>query len=307
MSAGSVFIPGYGLLDLNNKAKQQLSSIFRVKWFDAFKHMPVKNMVDYLRAYLDHLPEDERTVMKVVARRHMEGEKKENETSEGILRGVVSPNYSPIPDVRIVDTLTSSCKGQLDEMGFIQNKVTDNGSHFMLVYKDKVSLCGTEAGGMADYGYFGLRMRNSDVGTYALSFVIWLIRWACSNGMIVGKERETLLYKRHRFIETDELNKLVVTAFKELPAHKEKVVSMTNKLHSIKLKDPVSELNTFLRGQPKYVKEAAEKAYKIEPNPTAFGALQALTRISTAARDNMDRQYDLELLARSYANYALAA
>lgn len=307
MSAGSVQIPGYGLLDLNGKAKQQLSSFFKVKWPEAFRYMPTEDMANYLRSYLKHLPEDERTVVKVVAREYMDDEEKGTVSSNGLLRGVVSPKYQSIPDSRVMDRMWLVAGSMLNDMAFAQYKHTDNGSHAMLVFRDRVELSGVDAHLVSDGAYFGCRMRNSDVGSFAFSMVMWLIRSMCSNGLIVGSEGEPLLYRQHRRIDNEELDGLISAAFEELPKRRTQVVEETRALHSIKIEDPVKDLHNFLRGNSRQLKDAVEKAYEFEPVQTAYGALQALTRVCMASRADADKQYDLEKLARSYIPYALKA
>jgi hemin uptake protein HemP len=58
----------------------------------------------------------------------------------------------------------------------------------------------------------------------------------------------------------------------------------------------------FLRSQaqPKYVREAVKEAFKLEPLNNAYGILQAITRVSTAARTDPDRQLDFEHLGGEY-------
>ena len=307
MNAGSVFIPGYGLLDLSDKAKQQLSGHFKVRWSEAFRYMPASCMCSYLREYLRYLPSEESTVVKAVARSYKENEEKETASSNGILRGVVSPGYHSIPDSRVMDRLRRVQGSALDEMAFLQHKITEHGSHSILVYREPVELAGPSTFGVGDAGYFGARARNSDVGTYALSLVAWLIRHFCSNGMIFGRKGETLLYRQHREIEDAELDALITEGFRAMAASKDESVASVQKLHSIKIYDPEAELKSFLRGQPKMLQDAAIEAYHQEEMPTAFGVLQAITRTAMAMRSDPDRQYDLEQIAGSYAETALKA
>lgn len=307
MNAGSVFIPGYGLLDLSDKARQQLSGHFKVRWSDAFRYMPASCMCNYLREYLRYLPNEESTVVKVVARSYKEDEEKGTASSNGLLRGVVSPGYHSIPDSRVMDRLRLVQGSALDEMAFLQHRITEHGSHSILVYREPVELAGPSTFGVGDAGYFGARARNSDVGSYALSLVAWLIRHFCSNGMIFGRKDETLLYRQHREIENAELDALITEGFKGLRAKRDESIETVRKLHSIKVHFPEVALTSYLRGQPKQLQEAAVEAYNQEPNPTAFGVLQALTRTAMAMRSDLDRQYDLERIAGGYVETALKA
>lgn len=307
MNVGSVFVPGYGLLDLGNKAKQQLSGHFKVRWAEAFRHMPASSMCCYLTDYLRYLPAEEGTVVKIVARAYREGEERGTASSVGLLRGVVSPGYHSIPDSRVMDRLRLVQGSALDEMAFLQHKITEHGSHSVLVYREPVELAGPSTFGVGDAAYFGARGRNSDVGTYALSLVAWLIRNACSNGMIFGRKDETLLYRQHREIENAELDSLIAEGFKGLRDKRNESIETVRRLHSVKVHSPETALTSYLRGQPKQLQEAAVEAYDQEPNPTAFGVLQAITRTAMAMRGDPDRQYDLERIAGGYVETALKA
>lgn len=302
-SAGTVQVPGFGLLQMNSWSRRQLGNELGVKWDKFFGDMPPDKIN---RAVTDHLKTRENPALKkIVARNLMKSEG--NIAADGMLRGLVSPTYSEIRDSRLLDRLEHIMgKGQLKDMAFAKHRSTDMGTHFVLVYKDQVNMlaAGKIARRVGEEAFYGLRMRNSEVGAYSLTGDGYFLRVICTNGMIVGVEGARWLHRRHRFIDNENLDKLLDDMVKQLPKSRDEIIANNRKLHAIKLDEPETVIRSFLarKQQPKVVQEAAVKAYEQEPTATAYGALQAISRLGMSIRRNAERNYDIELLAGAYLN-----
>jgi hypothetical protein len=303
--AGTVQVPGFGLLKLNNWSKRQLGARLGVKWDKFFGETPPDKIN---RAVTDHLENREPVIMKVVARKHAKEEG--NIEADGVLRGLVSPSYSEIRDARLIDRIGRILGPRLDEMSFTKYEATVLGSHFVIAYNKKVDLLGAGKandmiGGTA---YYGLRIRNSEVGAYSLTGVGYFLRVICSNGMIVGIEGEQWLHRRHIFLDNSSLDKILKsTLLERLPNSRDEIISNTQKLNSMYIEEPEKTIKNYLsrKQQPKTVQEAAIEAYNKEPISTAYGILQSLTRLAMSVRHDQDRQYDLEAIAGEYLNDAV--
>jgi len=216
--------------------------------------------------------------------------------------------------------------GMLNDQGFAIWSLRDNGSHFMLVNKEPVDLLTAQpaggkigdgrvfgapgsAHGPGDGAYFGIRIRNSEVGSYALSGEPYFVRFACVNGIIVGIKEERLLYRQHRGVSDRELDRLIENMYNVLPERQQQIIENSRKMHEITFEDDdaaKAEIEGFMSTKSKTLKEATLKAYEEEPIHTAYGIMQAIARVAMASRRNMDRQHDIEHIAGDYMRKVLA-
>jgi len=302
MSVGSIFVPNFGLLELNSWSRHQFGSLMGVRWNKFFAGQSPDEIQKAIR---NHLKARGPVLAKFVARGFDKGETPKNKHSVGILRGMVGPNYHEIRDDRVFDRIHKVMGPQLNDMHFMMASFKPNASHFFLVYNEPfdATQSGIAPRGANDTYFFGSRMGNSEVGGRTLTLQSWFVKFVCSNGMITGMEDGPLLKKRHIRIDDDVLDGAIDSAFKELPVRRNQIIEHSTKLHNIKLDDPKEEMKRFLRGESKYLVAAAEKAWELEGEPdNAFGVAQALARVAVSARGNRDKQEDLEKLAGKYVD-----
>jgi hypothetical protein len=335
-SSGTVYAPGFGLLEMTPHAKQQLGSELGVRWDKFFGYSSPDEIQKAVANCLKHRLNP--TLKRVIARSHGAGDilsgdipasvelKNKIVSTEGVLRGFVSPTYSEIRDARIFDRIRKVADpGMLNDQGFAIWSLRDNGSHFMLVNKEPVDLLTAQpaggkisngpiygapgtAHGPGDGAYFGIRLRNSEVGSYALSGEPYFVRFACVNGVIVGIKEERLLYRQHRGVSDQELDHLIEHMYNTLPERQQQILNNSKEMHKITFEDDDAakvEITSFMT-RSKTLREAALKAYEEEPVRTAYGIMQAIARVAMASRRNMDRQHDIEHIAGAYMRTALA-
>jgi len=301
MTAGSVFVPPFGLLEMNEWSKKQLGSELGVRWDKFFESTPVDQVQ---RAVSDHLrARGEPLIRKIIARSFDTGEKPQSIGSTGVLRAFVSPGYSEIRDARIFDRMQHGVGSDLKDMHFKMVSFKPNASHFFLTYNEPFDAIHAGKVPMAegDNYFFGIRVKNSEVGGGAFMGAPWFVKFICSNGMITGVESGPLLYRTHRNVDDDDLDAMLSNMFRELPDRKNRIIEEATKLHEVVVSDPLDNLKYYLRGQPKSIIEAAEKAWHDEGEPnTAFDIAQTISRIAMAIRSDRDRQLELETLAGKY-------
>lgn len=307
MSAGSVLVPPFGLLEMNSWSRKQLGTEIGVKWDKFFESTPTDQIQ---RAVMDHLrSRSTPLVQKIVARSFDKNEKPNVVGSNGVLRAFVSPGYSEIRDARIFERMQESIGEELErEMHFKMVSFKPNASHFFFTYNDPFDAihAGRAPRSEGDHYYFGLRIKNSEVGGGAFMGAPWFLKLICTNGMVVGVEAGPLLYRIHRFIENENLDRMIKNMFLELPGRKKRIIDEATRLYQVVVKEPLAALLDFLRGQPKAILEAAEKAWNEEGHPNnAFGIAQAISRVAMAMRSDRDRQLDLEKLAGKYIEEAV--
>ena len=325
-------VRGQGNLRASNHALRQLGSLMGVKMVKFFGGMDPDEIN---RAIGYHLKaQDKPMYRRIISREHGEADivagldgvklpqhKKVfggDSATDGVLRGFVGPTYSEIRDVRVFDRINEVAEpSQLEQQGIAIYSFRDNGSHFMLVDKEPVDLLtagkvgqlssgmGMGSGNVGDAAYFGIRIRNSEVGAYALSAHPYFVRFVCTNGVIVGVKEEPLLYRQHRGISDVELDRLVGNMYKSLPERTKSIIDNTRKLHGEILDDPEAEIMAFLKREPKPLRQAVIQAYNEEPINTAYGVMQAIARVAMASRRNMDKQLDVEQLAGRYMQHVI--
>lgn len=306
MSAGSVFVPGFGLLEMNEWSKRQLGSELGVKWDKFFASTPTDQVQ---RAVMDHLRSRETPlVQKIIARSFGKGENPQVSGSGGILRAFVGPKYNEISDARIFERMQESIGPDLNEMHFKMISFKPNASHFFLTYNEPFDAIHAGKVPMAegDNYFFGIRIKNSEVGGGAFMGAPWFVKFICSNGMIVGVEDGPLLYRTHRSIDNENLDVLIREMFQQLPERRNRIIRESTLLHEVVVENPLEHLTQYLRGQPKTTIESAETAWRQEGEPNnAFGIAQSISRVAMSMRKDRDRQLELEKLAGKYIHEAI--
>lgn len=302
MSAGSVLVPQFGLLELNEWSRRQLGTELGVNWDKFFSNTPTDQIQ---QAVTNHLrSRDKPLLQKIIARSFDKGETPKSPASNGVLRAFVSTRYTEIRDFRIFQRMEESIKNNLGDMHFKTVSFTPNASHFFLTFNEPFNVLKNHkdmAMAAADEYYFGIRVRNSEVGGGPFAGYPWYMKFICSNGAIVGIEEGPLLYRTHRSINDEDLDGMIKKMFRELPERRERLIKQAGILHEIAIENPLEHLKDFLKGQPKAIVEAAETAWKQEGEPSnAFGISQTISRMAMAMRHNRDRQFDMEKLAGDY-------
>jgi hypothetical protein len=299
MANNTIYVPGMGKLYTTKFAERAAANKLGFK-ADVFLG-PIRDNPELVQQALqpsvNARRKDPSLRVKVIAKRFPDKEAPPG--VDGILRGVVSPTYGEIRDAQMLSTLRQVAGGALEDMK-VDSRRTDAASYFSFRFNDQQTL--NVLSSMGDNITAGFKGWNSEVGHRSVQFDTFLERLVCTNGMVVKMDGESLFSRRHIGIDQDTLKEMLSGMWDRIPNLQERIVSGTQALHTIKVEDPDEELDTFLarKGEPKYIRDAAKKAFKEEPINTAYGVLQAITRLSVAARADADRQLRLEQLGGEY-------
>lgn len=306
-SSGQVLVPGQGVLEMTPWARQQLGSEIGVRW-DKFFGNSSPDVIQ--SAVKNHLASRNTPVLrKVISRKHTNT----RASSNGILRAFVGPTYSELPDVQILDRMEHSIgKTRLDEMGFYHVDMTDKGTFMSIVYKDAVDLLGGRDA--TDSAYYGLRIRNSEVGAFSLVGDGYLLKLVCTNGMLAGFSEDRWLYKRHRNLDEEVLDELLDGLFTRLQSGRDEIEGANRMLKGTIVDNPAEDIRGFMRRnhRPKAEQDAAVKALcedigidvPADENDigqrTAFDITQGIARLGMSLRKIPERQHEIEQLAGDY-------
>lgn len=316
----NVEIPNLGTYQMTDWAQRQLGVILGVqwnKWFDP-------SVVDH-----EHVQEEiTRRFSKTGDARKLRTKRFQKgapgaEGCDGYLRAVLSPTYHPIDDERVFDRLERQFGEQVGELNFMQNHLSkkaswgnDHCNHYTLVGepinmgsvernhpdpKVREAYMVAELNGdlpKEDLVYPGFHMRNSEVGYTAIIIDEFSFRLVCLNGMMITTGDSRLLYRQHRPIDDEVLDKQLTSVFNKVPTRWEATRKSITNAKGIALASPEGEIEDSLTkmGAPKHFREAAATAFTIEPLPTMFGVLQAITRAAQNYED-MDKRFEYEAYA----------
>jgi hypothetical protein len=299
MSNNTIFVPGMGKLVTTAYAERAAANKLGIKadiFLGPIRDNP-KLVQQALQPSVNARSADPNLLVKVIARRFPPLCAPPG--VDGILRGVVSPTYGEIGDALILKQLWD-VGGDLIRSMQVDARRTDAASYFSFRFSDvHVVKALSEIGDKVQIGFKGW---NSEVGYHRIQFDTFLERLVCTNGMVVKLGGDSLFSRRHVALDAEQLRGLLSEMWTHIPNMRSRLLEGTESLHKIVVADPKEELETFLarKGEPKYIQEASVKAYAEEPIKTAYGILQAITRLAVAARKDPDRQLRLEQLSGDY-------
>ena len=316
-------IPGHGVFCMTAWARSQLGSYLGVQWDKWFanKYVSSKDIQEEIQRRFRRSGESKK--LRLCRFNGAEDDAKLKQSGyHGYVRAVLGPTYASIDDIRVFDRIAKSYRHQLDEVSFMKNHLSklghwnnDHCSYYSMVgapinlgpldrqNPDKnvrrIYDLAEREGKLpdADWVYPGMQLRNSEVGYTAVQISEFLFRLVCLNGAIICTGESKLMYRTHRPIEDVILDKQLEAVFSNAPARWKLTEQNMKILSSIVLQDPLIELERQLLKMevPKKFIEQAKTAFEMEPLPTMYGVLQAITR-AAQTEDDMDKRFDLESL-----------
>lgn len=314
-------IPRLGVFSMTDWSQKQLGSILGVqwnKWFD--KELVTSEMVQ---------EEIHRRFSRTGDHRKLRTSRFSSDKPgipgcDGYLRAVLGPTYHPIDDEKVFDRLDKKFGPQVSDLRFMKNHLSkkarwgnDHCHHYTLV-GPQISMgpidrqhpsenvrrwynVAEREGKLPpdDIIYPGFHMRNSEVGFTAITIDEFSFRLVCLNGLMITVGDARLLYRQHRPIEDDVLDKQLNDVFSKVPLRWESTRKNLTKLQQIQLEnvEEVIEQRLLALDAPKHFRDAAVAAWKEhEPLPNMYGVVQAITRAAQQYED-MDQRFEFEALA----------
>ena len=198
-------------------------------------------------------------------------------------------------DDRIFNTLAETMRGPLEEYDFTEVAFTDSTSHYRALHK---SVRDVED----DRHRSGFALRNSEVGSAALSLDDFWLRLVCSNGLMVPVDGKRLLYRTHRAIEDEQLAAAMVIAIARLPKRWDVVTNMLVGAKHASVPHPDDAVLAALDGVtlPKALIDSARETVLYEKDSTRFGVVQAITAVARQKTTDPDLRFAMERAAGEY-------
>ena len=196
-----------------------------------------------------------------------------NGSSDGTLRGFVSPSYATIEDHLVAEAL-------LEELGpsdpeVLRQAVTDCTTTYVVQVGAPLHLTGPAHVGEVRGG---VMVRNSDVGFASLLISAHLTRCVCSNGMVVTEDT-TILHRAHRRIDMTALREKLAGGLKGLPARIARAGRDLERAghHPVSnVEEALVEILRLARLPLRHLGVMLD-AYRHEPHSSVLGVTQAVT------------------------------
>jgi hypothetical protein len=271
---------------LNSHSRRQLASLVGVRWDTWFRAaISGAERADELNRRLTRMPGE----LKIRAYRD------DTHEADGVIRGLLGPKFTPIDDDRIFDTLAETMKGPLDEYEFTQVAFTDSTSHYRALHRDFRDV-------EDDRHRPGFALRNSEVGSAALSLDDFWLRLVCLNGLMLPVDGKRLLYRTHRAIEDEQLAAAMVIAISRLPKRWDVVANMLVGAKHEAVPHPDDAVLAALDGVvlPKALVDGARETVLRDGDPTRFGVVQAITAVARERTTDPDQRFSMERAAGDY-------
>ena len=208
----------------------------------------------------------------------------------GVVRAIVSPEYTPVSDVALATTVREALRGVEQDVRILRASVTDLSTTFVIALGQPFCVGVKEVGLV----HGGLLLRNSQVGFARLVANLHLIRLVCTNGMTCPSVAP-LIRAVHRHIDLDRVRGRIVDGLADVPAKLHRgvrVVGRSLEDHVQNVEDHVRDVLRDARVSMKLA-DSVMRAYAREPHASRFGIVQAITRaaqdVSPEVRDAMER------------------
>lgn len=294
---GTLAIPNLGSFVFMEWALSQLANLLGIKWDRWFDTSSATERADEVNRRLSRRSQQVRLRTSRVARA--------SNGKTGILRALVSPQFTPIPDSTLA-TMLMVCLGDVDaELPVSRLVMTDKTVSFLVSVGKPfgVDVSDRTVGDVTG----GILVRNSGVGYASLVVSLQLTRLVCLNGMTAPIDDPLALRQPHRSFDESRLLGRLTEGLSNLPGRLATGVRRLAEARRQIVADPAAEFIQLLRSarQPKRLLPMLQAAYAHEPEQTMFGISQAATRASQGLCP--EERFELDRAAGTYlANFSTA-
>ncbi|MBF0502320.1 MAG: hypothetical protein HQM09_19425 [Candidatus Riflebacteria bacterium] len=284
-----VQIPGLGEYEMTDWSRKQMSLLVGIKYDRWFNNAsPADQSAELTRRFARS---NELVRLRTRKNDHL--------STDGILRGFVSPKYTPVKDSQIARLMLMALRNVDPDMRLIRANITDRTVSYVIGVGHPYLI-----GGPGDVGdvWGGILVRNSDVGYASLKISLYLTRLICRNGMTAPLPNSgTLFCRKHtKGILDDNLLQLLGEKLVEVPGQLRQSGQIMLNASSVQIANPEEEIARILDNSnlPKRLLTPVLAAYAIEPRPNAFGVSSAFTR--AAQGFSSEERLEIENAASAY-------
>ena len=277
---GHVEIPAVGPHAMTSLARRQLASMVGIRWERWFQSASAEERAEELNRRLKRTPGE----TKLRAWRDETGK------TAGTLRAILRPNYAPIDDLRIFETLRANMGALLGEYVFQRVEPGEEQSQYAAVLREVRSLRGDDLAP-------GWSLRTSEIGEAPLSIDDFWLRLVCTNGLMIAVGGKRSLYRRHRAIDADQLAAAFVLALGRLPGRFARALELMAISMDVVVERPDEIVASLLAGLPRALIEETQRAALAEAPISRFGLLNVVTRIAHTTNTDPEVRFAMESAA----------
>jgi hypothetical protein len=289
---GFIHVPELGALALSPWSRRQLATMLGVRWDTWFRSeavVPADRALEINRRL-----RASSGLLKIRARRYSSSEEVKG---EALLRAFVTPTYEPIGDLEVFMALGQTLAGRLDSFRFVRVDVTAESSQYAAASLDEIDF-GLDR---PDYHRNGFIVANSDVGSRSLIVWAWIWRLKCSNGLVAPDSAVFRMIHRRR--KEVSLHERLARGLGLIPEHWSRSRTLVRATRSERVVDVKATLEMVAKGDRdlRPISDSVLAAYDVEPEPTRFGLVQAVTRVAqvlTPERRLAVEEYAGQLMVR---------
>jgi len=213
----------------------------------------------------------------------------------GLIRGVVSDQYSIMDNDMVGDMLKSILSGNEDRFSIQGFSITDRIMHLRLTFVDATQTIGYLKDGSPDYLQIGSDIVNSEVGYSSYNMMGLVYRLICSNGMRRWMPNGETFAQRHIFLKTYEFQARIALALVSNYKQGEDMFRNLQGTIQQKIENPfrVIERLSAKGGMSKDFTDIAKNDW--EGDNTAYSVINSIT--SAAKSLPSERRLDVERFA----------
>ncbi len=284
---GTLAVPGLGDFTFTDWSRRQCASLLGLRWDKWFENAGPRDQADELN----------RRFARGVGSVKLRTRRAIDSPEPGLVRAIVSPGYSAIPDAEVAGLLAQALAPSDHAQRLIRCDVTDRTASYVVAVGEPYKM-----GGPGDVGdvWGGLLVRNSGVGFASLFISLHLTRLLCRNGMTAPMPEALLLKRCHRGLDMGKLKDILIERLGDLPGKLRQGAEILRRGRTQLVSNVETELRSLLTTArlPLRLLPELVAAYREEPEETAFGVSQAVTL--AAQRFTPEERVALERATGSY-------
>ena len=295
--SGTIVTPEGESFALTSWSRSQLSTTLGLRWDRWFAGASPEQRSEEVNRRLGRCPPAEKLKLRTTQ------DVPDDVEAHGTLTALVSPSYTPIPDVAVARLLEAGLRGTAGEPEILRQARTDKTTSYVVAMGEV-----QHVGGQVGAVWGALHVQNSGVGHSALTIAAHLVRLSCSNGMRAPIPMAEIARRTHRGVQLEALGQQIFTGIRNLPAGLQRSMAVLQTATSIVVDDVESTLRAILKdsGLPVRTHMAGIlAAFRQEPIMSAFGVGQAITFYAAHGKD-VEPELGGEL-ERAAGNYLMAA
>ncbi|MCC6523792.1 MAG: DUF932 domain-containing protein [Polyangiaceae bacterium] len=287
---GDILVPEFGRAAMTDWSRRQVANLVGLKWDRWFEGADSATRATEMNARFARA--DDR--VKLRTRRVIDSDT--GPTTE--LRALVSPGYVPVSDAELAWGIADALERHDPEATLIRHAATDRSLSFVV----KVGRAFVPGRTETEVGecWGSLFVMNSGVGYCSVRILSYLVRLLCKNGMTAPLKDPVLLRSAHRGNVQSKIAKGVTESLPRLAEDLHVAYRRLAASLAVRVGSAGEAIADFLRLAKLPLKLAPRivEAYQAEPNPSAFGIAQAVTRAAQSL--SPEERFLLERAAGQY-------